>query len=131
MPKRIIKNSREDPARAILGLIASASVLSQVWAVFLTVPWYAGLPNLAVVGAVGIWALASTTRGNAKHMAWSSFWLSAMWTWTGITRLIIVEGVGELLWVPFLIVGMTLGVTYLHFAFRARVNLAVSERKGP
>lgn len=128
MPRRIVKHSREDPARAILMLIASMSLLSQIWATFLTIPWWHGLPNLVIVAPFALWGMFASMRGKLKHMSLSSFWLACVWIWTSLTRLLLTEGIGELLWIPFLILGLTLGVTYLHFSFRARVSKAV-ERK--
>lgn len=120
MPRRLVKQSREDPARAVLGMIGLVTLIAQGWAMFLTVPWYYGAPNFMLAAPFAIWAMWATSKGNVKHMARSSFALFLMWTWTALTRLIIVEGVGELLWVPFLITGLTLGITYLHFSYKKR-----------
>lgn len=113
-----LTTARTEPARTILFGVGVLTLLAQVAALVLS--WPLGLINFILVAPICLWALWASLRNKTKHMGWSSFWLGLLWTWTGLTRLIIVEGVGELLWVPFLIVGLVMGVCYLYFSFHRR-----------
>lgn len=117
-----ISTAHSDPARTILWLVGLLTLIAQVGALLITVPWYLGLPNLIIVAPVAVWAIVSAHKKNYKHMARSSFWLSMFWGWTGMLRLIIVEGIGELLWVPFIVVSGVMAVVYLYMSYHKRVG---------
>lgn len=114
-----ITTARTEPAHTIIFVVALLTLLSQGLALALS--WPLGLANFIIVGPVCLWGVWSAKKNNMKHMAYSSFWLFLLWLWTGLNRLFFVEGVGELLWVPFIILGIVMGVTYLHTSFKQRL----------
>lgn len=122
MPRRILQYSRTEPARSILFVVALMTGLAQAATFFLATPWFLALPNAVIVIPICLWAMWSAVRSNQKHMARSAFWLSLLWCWTGLMRLIIVPGVGELLWIPFLVVSAAMGIVYLYFAYHRKVG---------
>lgn len=117
MPYRL-KTAKEEAARSILWTVAVLTLLAQVAALVLSWPY--GLFNFAVVAPVCIWGMWTSTRNSIKRMATSAFWLFLLWLWTGLTRLFFVEGIGELLWVPFLIVAGCMAVTYVRLSHQRR-----------
>lgn len=117
MPYKL-STARTEPARTVLFAVATMTILGQLVALLLN--WPLGVVNFILVAPVCIWAVWAAVKRSPKHMSLSSFWLSLLWLWTGMTRLIVVEGVGELLWVPFLIVGIVMGICYLYFSFHRR-----------
>lgn len=116
-----LTTARSEPARTVLFVVAILTLLAQVAAMVLS--WPLGIVNFVLVAPVLLWGLWASLKNNMKHMAWSSFWLGMLWTWTGLMRLIIIEGVGELLWFPFLVVGVVMGICYLYFSFQRKRGL--------
>ena len=116
----VVQHSREDPARAILWAVAVVTLVAQLSTVLIAVPWYMAVPNILIVAPFCIYGITAAAAGSLKHGARSAFALAALWTWTGMLRLILIEGVGELLWVPMLLVGFAMALVYLNFGFRRR-----------
>ena len=108
---------KAEPARTILWAIALMSLIAQVAALVLT--WPVGLANMVIVAPVCIWALIASKKCNYRHMSYSSFAMSLMWLWTGFMRLFL-PGVGTLVWIPFIMVGIVMGICYIYFSHHRR-----------
>ena len=113
-----LKTARTEPARTILFVVALLTLLAQSLALVLSWPY--GLINFALVAPVCVWGIWTSTVNSIKRMATAAFWLFTLWLWTGLTRLFFVEGVGELLWAPFLVVAAAVAVVYIYLSHQRR-----------
>lgn len=123
MPKRLIINGRAEPARTILFVVSVLTGWSQ--SMVLT-PWvseqpWLQIPNVAFIMTFCVWGVWSAHVNNVKHMSLSSFWLSMVWFWSGVTRLVFSPDPALLLWAPFLVVSAALGVCYINLSYRKKV----------
>ena len=123
MPRRLISRSRSEPARTILFVV---SVLTLLFQSLVLTPWvsekpWLQIPNVLFIGAFCVWGIWSADRRSLKHMSLSSFWLSMVWFWTGVTRLAFSPDPALLLWVPFLVVSAALGVCYVNLNHQKRL----------
>ena len=113
-----LKTARTEPARTILFAVALLTLLAQSLALVLS--WPMGLFNFALVAPVCVWGIWTSTTNSIKRMATAAFWLFMLWLWTGLTRLFFVEGVGELLWAPFLVVASAMAIVYIYLSHQRR-----------
>ena len=123
MPRRLISRSRSEPARTILFVV---SVLTLLFQSLVLTPWvsetpWLQIPNVLFIGSFCVWGIWATDTRNLKHMSLSSFWLSMVWFWTGVTRLAFSPDPALLLWAPFIVVSATLGVCYVNLNHQKRL----------
>jgi len=122
MPYHVI-TARTQPERTIIFVVSLMTLSFQVLSAALN--WPLGLFSLLTVAPVAIYGVWASKKNLMRHMARSSFWLGMLWVWTGLTRLITVEGIGQLLWTPFFVVGAIMGVVYLYTSYQRKVDEVV------
>lgn len=111
-----IKSLRDDPVRSIVWLVAIATFVLQV---LVLTPWVSPnflqvLPNVAMVMAVCVWNIWATWKNDIKWMPRASFWLFFFWVFSGLSRLAFSPDPALLLWGPFLVVALAVGVCFVH-----------------
>jgi hypothetical protein len=126
--------SREQPAKAI-GILISLFTIAVV--LFSLTPFYGppealgllgthtslgvfapivGMFNLVASLGIPVWFLRAAQKHNIKHMERASFYLSLVYLLTTLSRLLLLAYPFQLLWVPFLVISMILGVCFLYFS---------------
>lgn len=111
MPKRLLRWSREEPARSILFCVSVLTALLQIAAVILFVgSWL----TLLIVLPICAWCIWSSGTNNIKNEARSSFWLFAVWLWSGLSQLLFAGQALTLLWAPFVIVAVAVAICHIY-----------------
>lgn len=84
--------------------------------------WWFVLPDAALVVGVAVWAVLASSRNNIRQMSYSAFVLFLFWLFTGLLRLIVVEGVGQFLWAPHLIIAAIMATVFLYLSNQRRMS---------
>jgi len=70
--------------------------------------------SVAIAGGLCGWAVVTTYKNNVVGMSRSSFWLSLVWLWTGLTRLIFAPDPTMFLWFPMILLFIVLSVVHIY-----------------
>lgn len=130
MPKRFIYLSRKQPGRAIIAMVAAVTMAMTA---FTLTPLYGppevykwgftdhpgiadNIPNVILVFILTLYALWTVKTNSLKHMARGALAMHFVWMLSALSRAVVSQYPFQLLWVPFLIVALVMGIIYLHMS---------------
>lgn len=135
MTRQIIQQAKNQPAQAILIIVAVVSMLIS----FVTLtPFYGpaevmrfGLQasagnawiNAGLVSLLGGYTLWSVHNEKGKHMARSAFLMHLIWLLSALSRIVVITNPGQLLWAPFMLVAIIMAVIYIDLKRNIKVGV--------
>lgn len=128
MPKRFLTYSRTEPARTILWSVSVLSCFFELLGLVIGLGAFGMtaaliiIPDALIVVAFAGWAVWAAAHNNMRQMSYASFVMFLFWLFTGLLRLFTVDGVGELLWAPYLIIAMVMATVFLYLSNQRRMS---------
>lgn len=130
MPKRFIHLSRKQPGRAIIAMVSAITIAMTA---FTLTPLYGppetfrwgftdhpgiadNIPSVVLTLGLALYSMWTVKTNEYKHMARGALAMHFVWMFSALSRAVVSQYPFQLLWVPFLIVALAMGIIYLHMS---------------